>query len=356
MHPPSQAPDVVAPLATVFEVLFGVLLTAVLGALVCVLLGGCVSLRTWEEVRAQIPVERFVPVTAPGGREIRQIHVERAGLGHGGTPLVLLHGFGGSSYSWRRVTPKLAERHPVLAPDLYGFGYTERPEDPAAYTRTGQVGLVLGLMDALGLEGVHLVGHSYGGSLAVALATRHPRRVRSLVLVDAAHPSYPQTRRRSIARLGPYNAFYVRVLGLRRRVIARGLERSYHDDELAKPEVVDAYLERLRVEGAVRAYRGLTVPQPDPGPEVELSDVAAPTLVLWGTEDPLISVGSGREATGEIPGATFVEIPEAGHAPHEERPAEVADRILAFLASLGDDGEDGERGANSKGGESAGDR
>lgn len=306
-------------------------LVTVLGLVLGVVLTGCVSLRSWEEIRTRLPRDRFVPVTAPGGRGTHRIHVERAGLDHAGAPVVLLHGFGGSSYSWREVMPRLAERHPVLAPDLYGFGYTERPDDPTAYTRTGQVGLVLGLLDALGYDAAHLVGHSYGGALAVALAVRHPERVRSLVLVDAAHPSYPQRRRHRIARWAPYSAFYVRVLGLRRRFVAKALEHTYHDDALAKPEVVDAYLERLRVEGAVRAYRGLTMPQPDPGPDVELKEVRAPTRVLWGTEDSLISAEAGRRATEEIPGANFVEIPEAGHSPHEERPEEVARRILEFL-------------------------
>lgn len=327
MHPRSQALDVGALLAAILGI--------VVGGVVCGALGGCVSLRPWEEVQAQVPAERFVQVIAAEGRGTRLVHVERAGLENGGPPVVLLHGFGGSSYSWRHVIPRVAERHPVLAPDLYGFGYTERPEDEAAYTRTGQVGLVLGVLDALGYDTAHLVGHSYGGALAATLAARHPERVRSLVLVDAAHPSYPQTRRRPIARCSPYNAFYVRVLGLRRRVVEEALERSYHNDDLAKPEVVKAYLERLRIQGAIRAFRGLTVPQPDSGPEVELRDVGAPTLVLWGTEDPLISVEGGRRATGEIPRASFFEIEGAGHAPHEEKPAEVARRILEFLASQG---------------------
>lgn len=278
-----------------------------------------------------MPEENFVRVPVLGGSGHHWVYVERAGPGDAGPPVVLLHGFGASSYAWRAVLPRLAEHRRVLAPDLYGFGYTERPEDLANYTRTGQVLLVLGLLDALDHPTAHLVGHSYGGSLAVTLAARHPERVESLVLIDAAHPSYPQTRRRRLAAFRPWSFFFVRVLSLRRSFVENALERIYHDPGLVTRERVDAYRQRLRVEGAVRAYRGLTATLPDPGPEVDLEQVRVPTLVVWGAEDSLIPVEEAREITSRMPRARFVELSNVGHAPHEEAPAEVARRILEFL-------------------------
>lgn len=304
---------------------------------------GCVSLRSWEDVRRQVPEESFVPVSLSGNGMPKAPHPasyrvyvrqEATTSTATATPILLLHGFGASSHAWSQVIPLLAERYPVLAVDLFGFGYTERPRDLSLYTRTAQTAMVLGVLDTLGYERAHLVGHSYGGALALTLAVRYPERVASLTGIDSAHPSYTQTRRRTVARLPGFNAVYLRGLGLRRSFIERALEQSYADDEQVTPEVVDAYRERLRIEGAVRAYKGLTVPQPDPGGEVQLEDVRVPTLVLWGTEDPLISVEAGRQATAKIPGASFVEVPGAGHAPHEEKPGFVADRILEFLGTL----------------------
>jgi len=96
-------------------------------------------------------------------------------------------------------------------------------------------------------------------------------------------------------------------------------------------ELVDAYRRRLKVEGAPRAYRGLTAPAPEPPRRVELEEIRLPTLVLWGTEDRLISVDKGREATARMPHSRFVALPETGHMPMEERPGEVAAHMLDFL-------------------------
>ena len=96
----------------------------------------------------------------------RRISVEQAGQG---PPLVLLHGFGESTLAFAPVMPELAKRFAVVAIDLNGFGFTERPKDRASYTLAGQERLVLGVLDRLGLERVRLAGHSYGGGLALYL-------------------------------------------------------------------------------------------------------------------------------------------------------------------------------------------
>src|SRR5882724_11671313 len=133
--------------------------------IVLTVLTGCTSYRSFAEVRREVPQSQFVPV---GGQ---LVHVEQAGQGE---PVVLLHGFGASTYSWRKVIPALSASHRVVAIDLNGFGYTERPKERAAYTREGQVALVLGVMDALGIDRAHIAGHSYGGGLSLYLATIHP--------------------------------------------------------------------------------------------------------------------------------------------------------------------------------------
>src|SRR5579863_312094 len=90
---------------------------------------GCVSLRPFAEVRREQPAARFVAVDG------RQVYVEQEGAGDA---VVLLHGFGESSYTWRRLIPDLARSFRVVAIDLNGFGWTERPRDPLSYTREGR--------------------------------------------------------------------------------------------------------------------------------------------------------------------------------------------------------------------------
>jgi pimeloyl-ACP methyl ester carboxylesterase len=282
---------------------------------------GCVALRPFADVRRALPPERFVRVGD------QQVYVEQAGQGEA---VVLLHGFGASSYSWRRMIPQLAKSFHVVAPDFSGFGYTERPRTPASYTRQGQEALVLGVLDALGIDRAHVVGHSYGGGLALYLAARHPERVRSLVLIDSTKPSYANDRRSRVGSLRPLVAGAVHLL-LRPGVVRKRLAGTFHDRALATPELARAYQERLAIEGAVDAYRGLTRPvRDDYG--VDLAQIGRPALVLWGADDPLIPLEAGRRAAAAL-GARFEVMDATGHVPMEERPEELLRLLLPFLES-----------------------
>ncbi|MBW8874805.1 MAG: alpha/beta fold hydrolase [Acidobacteria bacterium] len=302
-------------------VLLSSLLLIVL-ALIVLLLAGCSSYRSFAEIRREVPQSQFVRV----GDQL--VHVEQAGEGEA---VVLLHGFGASTYLWRKVIPALAASHRVVAVDLNGFGYTQRPQDPAAYTREGQTALVLGVMDALGIDRAHVVGHSYGGGLSLFLASRHPERFRTLILVDSSAPTYPEDRRSRIASLRTLSNFFVRVVALRPNMVRRSLQHSYYDPSQVTPELVEAYLDRLLVQGADDAFYGLTVPRLAPGPKVELDQIHLPTLAVWGAEDQLISLASGQRAVARIPGSEFVVIERCGHLPMEERPEELLKAVLPFL-------------------------
>lgn len=286
-------------------------------------LTGCASLRPFAEIRREVPEDRFVRV----GSQL--VHVEQAGAGE---VVVLLHGFGGSTYSWRQVIPGLAESFRVVAIDLNGFGYTERPQAREAYTREGQAALVLGVLDALGIERAHFAGHSYGGAITLWIAFRHPERVRSLVLVDSAAPTYPNDRRSGLAGLRPLSHLLLSV-ALRPGAVRRGLERSFYDDSLVTPELVQAYSDRLRIEGVDDAFIGLTVPDRSPTARtpVVFEEIDIPALVVWGAQDELIRVWDGRRAAERLPKAEFVALPRTGHIPMEERPAELLQLMLPFL-------------------------
>ncbi|HEX4966428.1 MAG TPA: alpha/beta fold hydrolase [Thermoanaerobaculia bacterium] len=283
---------------------------------------GYAAYRPFAEVRRQVPASELVRV----GDQL--VHVEQAGQGE---PLVLLHGFGASTYLWRKVIPGLAASYRVVAIDLNGFGYTERPKDPAAYTREGQVAMVLGVLDALGIERAHLAGHSYGGGLSLFLAARHPERLRSLILIDSSAPTYPDDRRSRIASLRPLSNLFLRVVALRPGMVRRSLEHSFYDRSQVTPELVEAYLERLRIEGVDDAFYGLTVPRRVPGPKVRLEQIAVPTLAVWGAQDALISLALGRRAVALIPGSEFVVIEKCGHLPMEEKPEELLAAMIPFL-------------------------
>jgi pimeloyl-ACP methyl ester carboxylesterase len=302
---------------------------AVLAA-AALLLVGCVSLRPFAEVRRTQPAARFVAVDG------RDVYVEQQGTGDA---VVLVHGFGESSYSWRRLIPELARSFRVVALDLNGFGWTERPRDPASYTREGQERLILGVLAALGIERAQFVGHSYGGGLTLFLASRHPERMRSMVLVDTSAASYPEDRRTRLAALRPLDLLAVQ-LSLRPRHVRRSLRASVFDPAVVTTEMVRAYLDRLRVEGEGDAFYGLTArlagrPR-GPAADLALEKIAVPALVVWGAEDHVIRVEDGRRGAARLPAAEFVTIPDSGHLPMEERPAELLAVLLPFLRRHGE--------------------
>ncbi len=232
------------------------------------------------------------------------------------------------------MIPALAEHRHIVAVDLSGFGWTERVADPEAYTLGAQERLLLGVLDALGIERADVAGHSYGGGVALWLAVRHPERVRSLVLVDSTLPSYSFERRSGAARSRAAMSAFLRGIALRRGFVRSALERSFFDDALVTDELVGAYLARLRVEGAVDAYRGLTLPSAEPTPDLDLKTVGQPALVLWGADDELLPVRLAEEAAGEMPLARLIVLERCGHVPMEERPDEFLAAVAPFLAQV----------------------
>jgi pimeloyl-ACP methyl ester carboxylesterase len=312
-------------------------------ALLCLLgLLGCVTLRPFAEIRRERPAAAFIAVDG------HQIYVEQQG---NGDPVVLLHGFGESSYTWRLVAPELARSFRVVAFDLYGFGWTERPRDAASYTTEGQERLVLGVLAALGIRRAQFVGHSYGGALTLHLAADHPDVVGSMVLVDSAAPTYSEDRRTRLANVRPLDRLLL-SLALRPAQVRSSLLEGLADPALVTPDLVTAYLDRLRVEGEVDAYYGLTAhlahrASPDgldrsvshprrPG-DVELERLAMPALLVWGADDHIVPSAGGRKAAARLPHADFVLIGKAGHLPMEDQPAALLRAIVPFLKAHGGD-------------------
>lgn len=277
--------------------------------------------RPWAEVEA-----------AQRGKLIRVgdqlVHVERAGRGE---PLLLIHGFGCSSHSWRKVIPTLARRYRVIAPDLNGFGWTQRPRDPAAYSLEGQERLLLGVLDALGIDRFHVAGHSYGGGLAIWLAARMPDRVRSLTLIASVLPDYSIQQRQIWARFRGLNWLLVHFFVLSRGAIRKALELCYEDPAEVTPELIESYRERLLVEGVEDSYYGLMAPLELPTPQVDLGALTVPTLLAWGDHDRLIPFEKIEPYLRVLPSRETVIFDHCGHAPMEERPQELLAHMLPFL-------------------------
>lgn len=131
---------------------------------------------------------------------------------------------------------------------IHGFGWSERPRQGQAYSFDNQVKTVLGVLDALGIERAHLIGHSYGGGIALWLASHHPQRVRSLVLMGSLLPGTEFESGRRLPSTGPLTPVAVRWM-LRRGFLRMALESPYYDPGKVDDALGESYRERLRVEG-----------------------------------------------------------------------------------------------------------
>lgn len=263
-----------------------------------------------------------------------------------GSPVVLLHGCPFSSFVWRRVIPPLSDTFRCIAPDLLGLGDTETPPD-ADWSLPAQTAMVLGLLDALGIDRASVVGHDHGGAVAQMLAAHHPERVDRLVLCNAeAYDNWPSGDERPLVRLTQLPLIGRAVLaayGTRpvHRLLLK-LGHAVHDNSVLDDELIDGY---IRANASDRHRRAKTARflagQLDPDNNRHTAEAVAglqrfdhPTLLLWGADDPHFGPPWAERLRTDIPGTVDLELlPDTGHLLMEEHPDLVADRIARFLAA-----------------------
>jgi pimeloyl-ACP methyl ester carboxylesterase len=220
-----------------------------------------------------------------------------------GPAVLLVHGFPDSRDVWREQVGPLADAgFRVIAPDLRGFGESERPEGVEAYRVTEVVGDLLELLDEHGVERAHMVGHDWGAGVAWVLAGLHPDRVASLAALSVGHPAAARPRSLESREKGWYQLLFLfeEAEELLLRDDARLLREWLGD----APDA-DRYVRELREPGALTARLGLYRANLHPRAELaprSLPPVVAPTLGLWSTGDRYLTeaamVRSGEHVTG----------------------------------------------------------
>ncbi len=235
-----------------------------------------------------------------------------------GPPVVLLHGSGpgvSAWTNWRRVMPALSDRFDVIAPDMAGFGYTERNPD-LTYDIKLWVKHLIGLLDALDIPKAHLVGNSFGGSLSLAAALRHPERFSKIVLMGTPCGKFNMTPG---LRAG---WDYQPSLENMRAV----LSLFPADPAFVTDDLVQERYEASLIPGAQEGLRKLLAKPSDDGetelsgmPEAAVTAIRQPTLILHGREDRVIPVEMGLKLGRAIPDAQFHMFGGCGHWVQAER-------------------------------------
>jgi len=244
-----------------------------------------------------------------------------------GPAVVMLHGFASSLETWTAVIPELARSHRVLALDLKGFGWTDRPEGD--YSPQAQARLVLELMSKRGIERADFVGHSWGASVALAAAAQAPARVSRLALYDAWAYEDQLPPFFIWARAAPFGeALFAMFYGERadERMALAFYDRAYVTEGFV--EQVERALERpgtaAAALAAVRGQRYLEM-------ERTYREIKNPTLLLWGREDKVAALAVGERLLRDLPNAELKVYPRCGHFPMIEAATQSNRDLLTFL-------------------------
>jgi pimeloyl-ACP methyl ester carboxylesterase len=256
-----------------------------------------------------------------------------AGGPEDGAPVLLLHGFPQDHREFELIRPRLHEAGlRTYAPDLRGYSPGARPAAVAEYRITEGAADVVALLDALGLESAHLVGHDWGAQVAWLLAATQPARVRTLTAVSVPHPRAlalalkgQLSQRLRFAYMVIFRAGFAEGLLLARGgAVLRSMLRPIGP---RAGLYAAAMREPGRLTGALNWYRALS-----PGQLAEVGAVRVPTTYVWSDKDPVVgrtaALGTGRWVSGDY---RFVAMRGIGHWVPEEAPHALAEVVLARI-------------------------
>jgi pimeloyl-ACP methyl ester carboxylesterase len=246
-----------------------------------------------------------------------------------GEPVILIHGIPVWGYLWHALTPALATQNRVLAPDLLGFGYSDK-SDCFDRSIARQAEMIDAWMDKIGIKRAHIVAHDIGGGVALRLATLFPHRVMRLCVMNTVcydswpieamlQFGHPETRRKLSA---------ASAITMLKGALKQGFAKS-PDDEL-----LDSLLAPYTTEvGKLSLIRNAAALNTNLTTEITalLPKIEAPTLILWGEDDLFQLVKYGERLARDIPGAQLVRVKDARHFLMLDQPDEVAEHVSAFL-------------------------
>ena len=253
-----------------------------------------------------------------------------------GPPLLLIHGFGASTYTWRHVAPELAKSYRVIAVDLKGFGQSDKPFD-GRYSVYDQAELLAQLIEDKDLRDLTLVGHSFGGGVALLLALeanqRLDGRITRLVLLDSI--AYPQQIPVFFRLLDVPLVSQIGVRMVPPSVQTRvALRIAYLDDSKIDPEEVEIYAAPLKTAAGKHAIihsARQIMPEGIAALSERYKTIELPTLILWCDHDRIVPFEVGLKLRRTLPNSTLRLVEGCGHMPQEEQPASTLELVKDFI-------------------------
>ena len=289
-------------------------------------LGSCAPLVANHDSEVQ-----FRTVKTPAG-PVRLAVIERGQ----GRPILLLHGFATSSYTWHAIIPELSKNHRVIAIDLRGFGASDKPIDDH-YSIQDQTEAVQAFIEQENLRDLTVIGHSFGGGIALVMALnaeqqRKPR-IRNIVLIDSLAYRQPMPiffRLLQIPMVGDLSMTLVPP----EIQAGQGLRLAYYDPDKISGQDVAEYANTLYSPAAKHALTK-TIEQlvPDNIDEIasRYKTIKMPALIVWCQQDKVVPVVLGLRLHEEMRSSELALFSQCGHMPQEEKPEDTLAAIQAFL-------------------------
>ena len=260
-----------------------------------------------------------------------KVHLRDTGP-RGAPVLMLVHGSNASLHTWEPWAARLGKRYRVIRFDLPGHGLTG-PSPARLYSAAAFADVVEKVRAKLGVDHMVLGGNSMGGGVAWHYALMYPERLTGLILVDASGQPAPKGHKPPfafrVAQTPVLREFAAMITP--RSLIEQSLPDGFYDRSLATDAQIDRYWELLRYPGNRTATIDRFSTTPDYATPARLARITTPTLILWGDDDRLIPVSSGRWMAANIPGSQLIVYPSTGHIPMEERADESAADVYRFI-------------------------
>lgn len=254
-----------------------------------------------------------------------------------GPTVLLLHGTGAATHSWRAFAPALAERFTVIAPDLPGHGFTSALP-LHRMSLPGMAGAVNGLLREIDCSPDLVIGHSAGAAILVRMSLDGFIRPRGLISLNGALMPWrglPAHIFSPAAKLMAANTLVARLFA-RRAADRRAVERLVRSTgSTLEPAGVDLYQRLIRHPSHVRATLAMMANWDLAALAPELSRLEPPLFLVVGEQDTTVPPSEARRVRERLPGAEVIRLPGLGHLAHEERPAEVAHLIEALADRVG---------------------
>ncbi len=260
--------------------------------------------------------ENFIQVD---GNQIRYLE-----SGDSKNILVLIHGLGASAERWNNVIPNFAKHYHVIVPDLIGFGYSDKPV--VDYT-PDFFSMFLGkFFDALEIKSPNVIGSSLGGQIVAEYASAHPNNIKKLILVSPAGAMKQSTP--------ALDAYIMAALYPNEQSAKNAFEMMESSGNEVDDRIVHGFIERMQLPNAKLAFMSTVLGIKNS--EIittKLHTIHSPTLIIWGSKDPVIPIMYAENFVSSIKDCRFYRMDGCGHTPYVQDPDGFSSVVLEFLSS-----------------------